>query len=140
MATNKHLAKYKKWAEDNPDTKLAADVTPYSGSATSIGDAAVAADEGRYGDAGLELLGVIPLVKAGMKASKLRQKISKATRAAQAVDRTSDTVSAGETAVQNKVSSMDKPDYLTGGMKKGGKVRSASSRADGCAIRGKTRA
>ena len=28
----------------------------------------------------------------------------------------------------------------TGGMKKGGKVRSASQRADGCAIRGKTRA
>jgi len=27
-----------------------------------------------------------------------------------------------------------------GGMKKGGKVKSASSRADGCAIRGKTRA
>lgn len=27
----------------------------------------------------------------------------------------------------------------TGGMKKGGKVKSASSRADGCAMRGKTR-
>jgi hypothetical protein len=27
-----------------------------------------------------------------------------------------------------------------GGMKKGGKVKSASARADGCAIRGKTRA
>lgn len=28
----------------------------------------------------------------------------------------------------------------TGGMKKGGKVRTASQRADGCCIRGKTRA
>jgi hypothetical protein len=28
----------------------------------------------------------------------------------------------------------------SGGMKKGGKVKSASARADGCAIRGKTRA
>ena len=29
---------------------------------------------------------------------------------------------------------------VSGGMKKGGKVKSASARADGCAIRGKTRA
>jgi hypothetical protein len=32
------------------------------------------------------------------------------------------------------------PEYLDAGYKKGGKVKSASSRADGCAIRGKTRA
>lgn len=28
---------------------------------------------------------------------------------------------------------------MSGGMKKGGKVKSASSRADGCAVRGRTR-
>jgi hypothetical protein len=32
------------------------------------------------------------------------------------------------------------PSVPTPGMKKGGKVKSASARADGCAIRGKTRA
>jgi hypothetical protein len=34
----------------------------------------------------------------------------------------------------------ENPEYLHAGYKSGGKVKSASSRADGCAIRGKTRA
>ena len=33
----------------------------------------------------------------------------------------------------------DTSDFMPGGMKKGGKVSSASSRADGCATKGKTR-
>ena len=33
----------------------------------------------------------------------------------------------------------DKKDKLVSGMKKGGSVKSASARADGCAIKGKTR-
>jgi hypothetical protein len=53
-------------------------------------------------------------------------------------------MSAGDTALLNKydrspegAAAKLKRDY---GMKKGGKVKSASARADGCAIRGKTRA
>ena len=34
----------------------------------------------------------------------------------------------------------ENPEYLHAGYKSGGKVKSASARADGCAIRGKTRA
>ena len=40
---------------------------------------------------------------------------------------------------QEEMSNNKKP-AAASGMKKGGKVKSASARADGCAIRGKTRA
>lgn len=133
------IEKYKKWSEENPKAKLAADLTPGVGAITSIGDAAVAAKEDRYGDAALELLGVVPGAKALPminKASKATQKINKARQVATTADKASDTLqyAEGRTPVE------DKPDWETGGMKKGGKVRSASQRADGCAIRGKTRA
>jgi len=52
-------------------------------------------------------------------------------------------LSAADTRLLNKTDAMKKNPYETGedmGMKKGGKVSSASKRADGCAIRGKTRA
>jgi len=40
----------------------------------------------------------------------------------------------------NVIAYDENPEYLHAGYKKGGKVKSASSRADGCAIRGKTKA
>jgi hypothetical protein len=52
-------------------------------------------------------------------------------------------LSAADTRLLNKTDEMKKNPYETGedmGMKKGGSVKSASARADGCAIRGKTRA
>jgi len=41
---------------------------------------------------------------------------------------------------QKKLLAQQKVQAGQGGMKKGGKVKSASQRADGCCIRGKTRA
>ena len=56
-------------------------------------------------------------------------------------------LSAADTRLLNRTDAMKKNPYETGedmglsmGMKAGGKVSSASKRADGCAIRGKTRA
>jgi len=52
-------------------------------------------------------------------------------------------LSATDTRLLNKTDAMKKNPYEIGedmGMKKGGKVSSASKRADGCAIRGKTKA
>jgi hypothetical protein len=52
-------------------------------------------------------------------------------------------LSAADTRLLNKTDAMKKNPYETEedmGMKKGGKVSSASKRADGCAVRGKTRA
>jgi hypothetical protein len=43
-------------------------------------------------------------------------------------------------AMQAQIDSFNKKPTTTVAMKKGGKVKSASARADGCAIRGKTRA
>jgi hypothetical protein len=130
---------YKKWSEENPKTKLAADLTPGVGVVTSLGDSATAAKDKRYGDAALELLGVIPGAKVLPlinKASKAAQKLNKARQVATTADKTSDTLQYAES---NKPVE-DRPDWETGGMKKGGKVRTASQRADGIAIRGKTRA
>ena len=131
--------KYKQWAVENPKTKLAADLTPGVGVMTSVGDAAVAADEDRYGDAGLELLGVVPGLKAVnylRKGAKSVERANKIKDVAHTADKTSDALQ----YVEGRKPVKDKPDWATGGMKKGGKVKSASSRADGCAIRGKTRA
>jgi hypothetical protein len=130
--------KYKKWAEDNPKAKLAADLTPGIGAATSVGDSAVALNEGRHGDAALELLGVVPgakLLPLINKASKTAKRANKLKEVANTADKTSDTLQYAE----GRKSGDDKPDWATGGMKKGGKVRTASQRADGCAIRGKTK-
>lgn len=53
-------------------------------------------------------------------------------------------LSAGDTRLLNKADAMKKNPYRTEedeayGMKKGGKVSSASKRGDGCAIKGKTK-
>jgi hypothetical protein len=42
--------------------------------------------------------------------------------------------------MQAQIDAFNKKSVATTAMKKGGKVKSASARADGCAIRGKTRA
>jgi hypothetical protein len=130
--------RYKKWSEDNPKTKLAADLTPGIGVATSVGDSAVAFNEGRHGDAALELLGVVPgakLLPLINKASKTTKRANKLKEVANTADKTSDTLQYAE----GRKSVDDKPDWATGGMKKGGAVKSASSRADGIAQRGKTK-
>ena len=131
--------KYKKWSEENPKAKLAADLTPGAGVITSLGDSAVAAKEERYGDAGLELLGVVPGAKAInylRKGVKNAERVNKIKDVARTADKASDTLQ----YVEGRRPVEDKPDWDTGGMKKGGRVRTASQRADGCAIRGKTRA
>ena len=45
-----------------------------------------------------------------------------------------------EAADAEKKRESNRPTYSDKGMKKGGKVSSASARADGCCVRGKTRA
>lgn len=137
------LDNYKKWSEDNPGKKLAADLTPGIGIATSLGDAAVAASEERYGDATGELLGVVPAAKyinALTKISKAGRKANKFKEIANVADKSSDTLQALESGhKRSEREKPSKPDYETGGMKKGGKVSSASKRGDGIAQRGKTR-
>lgn len=133
--------KYRKWAEENPKTKLVADLTPGVGVATSIGDAKVAAKDKRYGDAALELLGVVPgakLIPLVNKATRAMSRVNKAKEVANLADKTSDTLQYAE----GRKPVVDRPDWETGGLKKGGTVKrkTASQRADGCAIRGKTRA
>lgn len=141
MASDGMTGKYKKWAEENPKTKLAADLIPGVGAVASVGDSAAAAGEGKYGDAALELLGVVPGAKLVPMVSKISRKALRANKAkevASTADKTSDTLQ----YIEGRKPVEDKPDWATGGLKKGGEVkaRTASQRADGCCIRGKTRA
>jgi hypothetical protein len=69
------------------------------------------------------------------KASRKTAKFNKLKDVANTADKTSDTLQYVESRPQVE----DKPDWATGGMKRGGRVKSASSRADGIAQRGKTR-
>jgi hypothetical protein len=135
------IDKYRRWSEENPKAKLAADLTPGVGVVTSIGDAKVAAKDKRYGDAALELLGVVPgakLVPLVHKMSRGALQLNKMKDMATTADKASDTLQ----YVEGRKPVADRPDWETGGMKKGGTVKrkTASQRADGCAIRGKTRA
>lgn len=125
------LDKYQRLSAENPEAKLALDVAPFSGVATSVADSAVDASKGNYADAGLDLLGVVPgakLVKgSGFVKDMLKYGGGKANLARTA-DRASDAVTyAEEKKAQAK------------GMKKGGKVSASKSRGDGCAQRGRTK-
>ena len=144
-------AKYREASSRAPEAKLALDLHPVTGIAMSALDAAASAAEGNYGDAGLELLGVVPGVKyiPGAGATKAFRKYADAkSNAARTIDRASDSVSyatskiaaakekysgtedkgAAESAAKRK----DKETYKKGGL-------AASKRADGIAVRGKTR-
>jgi len=146
-AIGKAVKKYRKMSSDNPEAKLALDVAPFSGVATSLADAGADAYEGNYADAGLDLLGVVPGVKlikgAGAVKNAMKYAGSKADLARTA-DRASDSVTyAEEKTVEAKEPS--KGDAGRGkvnpkrvnGMKSGGMT--ASRRGDGIASRGKTK-
>jgi hypothetical protein len=126
------LDKYQQLSADNPEAKLALDVAPFSGVATSLADTAVDARKGNYADAGLDLLGVVPGAKlipgSGLVKSAMKYASGKANLARNG-DRASDAVTyAEEKKAQAK------------GMKKGGKVSAPKqARGDGCAQRGKTK-
>ena len=126
------VKKYRKISSDNPEAKLALDVAPFTGIATSLADAVADAYEGNYADAGLNLLGVVPGVKLikGVGAIKNAAKYAGSMAdLARNTDRASDAVTYGEEKTNEPAK--NKP------MKKGGMT--ASIRADGIAIRGKTK-
>jgi len=129
------VKKYRKISSDNPEAKLALDVAPFTGIATSLADAGADAYEGNYADAGLNLLGVVPGVKLikGVGAIKNAAKYAGSmANLARTTDRTSDAVTYGEEKTKKtNEPAKNKP------MKKGGMT--ASIRADGIAIRGKTK-
>jgi len=131
-AIGRVIKKYRKISSDNPEAKLALDMAPFSGVATSLADAAADAYEGNYVDAGLNLLGVVPGVKIikGVGAIKNAAKFAgPMANLARTTDRTSDVVTYGEEKTNEPAK--NKP------MKKGGMT--ASIRADGIASRGKTK-
>jgi hypothetical protein len=146
-AIGKAVKKYRKMSSDNPEAKLALDVAPFSGVATSLADAGADAYEGNYADAGLDLLGVVPGVKLikGAGAVKNAMKYAgKGADLARTADRASDTVTYAEerTAEAKEPSKGDagrgkvNPKSVNG-MKSGGMT--ASRRADGCCVKGKTK-
>ena len=118
----KQLAKkYRELSAEYPEAKLALDLLPIAGMGMSALDAAASAAEGKYGDAALEALGVVPGVKyvPGMGATKALAKYKYASRPAElarTIDRASDAVSYGE----------EKAD----GLKRGGKVKAAPKKPE----------
>jgi len=107
------LDRYEEASKAAPDVKLAADLHPKSGIATSGMDAAVQAKKGNYGQAALEAVGLIPFVKPGVTLAKLGKnalKRKEVAKKAQAADRVNDTVG----YVAEKVSG-----YANGGMVSG---------------------
>jgi hypothetical protein len=129
----KRLAeKYREASARAPEAKLALDLNPITGIPMSALDAAASAAEGKYGDAGLELLGVVPAVKLIKGAGHLKDAVKyagKKAEAARTIDRISDSVSyAGEKTAQAKERT---------GLKKGGSVK---PRGVGIAKRGWGRA
>ena len=146
-AIGKAVKKYRKMASDNPEAKLALDVAPFSGVATSLADSGADAYEGNYVDAGLDLLGVVPGVKLIKGAGAIKNAMKYAGSGAdlaRTADRASDAVTyAEEKTVEAKEPS--KSDAGRGkinpkrvnGLKRGGTT--ASSRGDGIASRGKTK-
>ena len=143
----KAVKKYRKMSSDNPEAKLALDVAPFSGVATSLADAGADAYEGNYADAGLDLLGVVPGVKLikGIGAIKNATKYAgPKADLARTADRASDSVTyAEEKAVEAKeptkrnVFRSNASPKLAQKMKTGGMT--ASARGDGIACRGKTK-
>jgi hypothetical protein len=123
-------AKYREASARAPEAKLAMDLHPVTGIGMSALDSAASAAEGKYGDAVLEALGVVPGVKyiPGIGLKKAFKKYADAkSNAARAIDRTSDSVSYGtEKTAEAKERT---------GLKKGGVVR----RGDGIAKRGHTK-
>ena len=90
-------------------------------------------------------------IRAGVKAGKavgekVKQDLTGGAYTGSRLNMPSNTrlgkLSAGDTALLNKADALkDRERFIREiGMKAGGKVSSASKRADGCAIRGKTRA
>jgi hypothetical protein len=134
---NKALDKYERLSKENPDSKLALDLAPFSGVATSLGDSAVDLRKGNYPDAALDLLGVVPgakMVKGKGFLDKAKQMYGNGkANLSRVTDKASDFV----TFLENK----DAVAKSRGdGMKKGGKVSAPkASRGDGCAQRGKTK-
>ena len=77
--------RYDKWKKDNAEVKLAMDIAPYTGQATSAADVAQALYKGDYPDAASNALGFIPGLKAvrkfvpGVGATKGASKTTKNT-------------------------------------------------------------
>jgi len=146
----KAVKKYRQLSNDNPEVKLALDMAPFSGIATSLADSGADAYEGNYVDAGLDLLGVIPgakLIKGSGTVKNLMKYADSKADLSRTFDRASDlTTYAEEKIAQDKEKSRGNTAKerinvnLASGMKRGGTVKfTASSRADGIAQRGKTK-
>ena len=146
-ALGKAVKKYREMSSKNPEAKLALDVAPFSGVATSVADAGADAYEGNYADAGLDLLGVVPgakLIKGSGAIKNMMKYAGSKADLARTTDRASDAVTYAE---EKTVEAKEGPKGDAGRgkvnpkrvneMKKGGMT--ASSRGDGIAARGKTR-
>lgn len=122
--------KYKELAAAYPEEKLALDLAPITGQVMSGLDAGAAAVEGRYGDAMLEGLGMIPGIKyiPGMGLTKAVTKYaSNPAKLGRLADQVSDGLSYAEQKKENA------------GYKNGGKVTSKKTtkpRGIGIAKRG----
>ena len=143
----KVVKKYRKFSSDNPEAKFALDVAPYSGVATSLADSAADAYEGNYPDAALDLLGVVPGMKLIKGAGTVKDALKYAGTGA-GLARTADQASDALTYAEEKTAEAKEPSKgdagqgkvnpkRVNGMKNGGMT--ASSRGDGCCVKGKTK-
>ena len=135
------VKKYRELSYNNPEAKLALDLLPGAGQVTSIADAASSAYEGKPLEAAAEIAGLVPWIKGGKGIEKLRKLIAEQKLFSGAVDSSQyiDEKMRDKPNARPKQTSI--PPVLfpaTKEMKKGGKV-TASSKADGCAQRGKTK-
>lgn len=126
------VAKYDKAKRDYPREKYLLDMAPGIGQVTSALDTVSSLSKGDYGDAALNAVGVIPGVKhvparGLVKAAK--KYAGKGFAAARNFDRGMDTAE----YIGNEREKIKKP------VVKKAKGGSVSSRADGCAIKGKTK-
>ena len=126
------VAKYDKAKRDYPREKYLLDMAPGVGQVTSALDTVSSLSKGDYGNALLNAVGVIPgakYVPARGLAKATKKYAGKGFAAARNFDRGADTVE----YIDSEREKAKKP------VVKKAKGGSVSSRADGCALRGKTK-
>lgn len=128
---------YTKWQQENPGKKLAADMTPYVGSATGVADTLNDAYRGDYGKLPLDVVGIIPGVRyitRGAKAAKAaRAAGNSAVDAVRNLAPESNIIRANEKAARGLDNAQDVYQAKSAtGHARGGRI-------DGIAKRGKTK-
>jgi hypothetical protein len=124
------VKKYRKLSSDYPEAKVALDLAPFSGVATSLADAGADAYEGAYDKAALDLLGVVPGAKLIKGAGTVKNAVkfgSSAANLSRNADQANDVTDYIEQKREQQVNKKAK-----GGLAK-------FFRGDGIAQRGKTK-